>query len=191
EGKGVVAIGYGREEVKAEDKVIRRGDLIHCDVGIVYLGLTTDTQQLAYVCRAGEDKAPDGLVQGLKNANRLQDIFMGEFQEGKSGYDTALAATKKAEAEGLKPMIYSHPLGYHGHGAGPTLGSYRRGVKRSVRADYPVYLNTCYAIELNNAYNVPEWGNEEVKFYLEEDAAFTIAGCWFIDGRETELFLIK
>jgi hypothetical protein len=191
EGKGVVAIGYGREDVKPEEKIIRRGDLIHCDVGIVYLGLTTDTQQLAYVCRIGEEKVPEGLVQGLKNANRLQDIFMDEFREGRSGYDTALAAVKKAEAEGLKPMIYSHPIGYHGHGAGPTLGSYRRGVQRSVRADYPLYPNTCYAIELNNASIVPEWGNEEVKFYLEEDAAFTKNGCGFIDGRETKLFLIK
>ena len=160
-------------------------------MGIIYLGLTTDTQQMAYVCRIGEDKAPDGIVQGLKNANRLQDIFMGEFQKGRSGYDTALASVKKAEAEGLKPMIYSHPLGYHGHGAGPTLGSYRRGVQRSVRADYPLYYNTCYAIELNNAHNVPEWGNAEVKFYLEEDAAFTQDGCRFIDDRETKLFLIK
>jgi len=191
ESKGVTVIGYGRGEVKPEDKIIRRGDLIHCDVGVIYLGLTTDNQQLAYVCRTGEDKAPDGLVQGLKNANRLQDIFMGEFQAGISGYDTALAAVKKAEAEGLKPLIYSHPIGYHGHGAGPTLGSYRRGVQRSVRADYPIYNNTCYAIELNNAYIVPEWGNAEVKFYLEEDAAFTQDGCRFIDGRETKLILIK
>ncbi len=191
EGEGFKAIGYGGEEVEPREKIIRRGDLIHCDVGVVYLGLATDNQQLAYVCRVGEDKAPDGLEQGLKNANRLQDIFMGEFQPGRSGYDTALASVKKAEAEGLKPLIYSHPIGYHGHGAGPTLGSYRRGVQRSARADYPLLINTCYSIELNNASIVPEWGNAEVKFYLEEDAAFTKDGCRFIDGRETKLYVIK
>ncbi len=191
EGEGFKAVGYGDGEVQPGEKIIRRGDLIHCDVGVVYLGLATDNQQLAYICRIGEDKAPDGLLQGLKNANRLQDIFMSEFQTGRSGYDTALASVKKAEAEGLKPLIYSHPIGYHGHGAGPTLGSYRRGVQRSVRADYPLYINTCYSIELNNASIVPEWGNAEVKFYLEEDAAFTKDGCMFIDGRETKLIVIK
>jgi len=190
-GEGVKAVGYSGEEVKPEDKIIRRGDLIHCDVGILYLGLATDNQQLAYVCRVGEDLAPAGLERGLKNANRLQDIFMGEFQAGVSGYDTALAAAEKAEAEGLKPHIYSHPIGYHGHGAGPTLGSYRRGIRRSVRADYPLYINTCYSIELNNVSIVPEWGGAEVRFSLEEEAAFTRDGCRFIDGRETKLYLIK
>jgi len=191
EGEGVKTFGYKREEVKEEDKIIRRGDIIHCDVGIVYLGFTTDTQQLAYICKIDEDDAPEGLKQGLKNGNRLQDIFMNEFKEGRSGYDIAYTASEKAKAEGLIPSIYSHPLGFHGHGAGPTLGSYRSGVTRSVRADYPVYLNTCYSIELNNGYIVPEWGNQEVKFYLEEDASFTKNGCKFLDGRETKLYLIK
>jgi len=191
EGEGLQTLGYGGEAVRPEDKIIRRGDLIHCDVGIVYLGLATDTQQLAYVCRIGEDDAPAGLKQALKNGNRLQDIFMQEFKAGRSGYDTAKAALEKAEAEGLRPTIYTHPIGFHGHGAGPTLGNYRRGVQHSARADYPLHLNTCYAIELNNGSIVPEWGGEEVKIYLEEDAVFTSDGCRFIDGRETELYLIK
>lgn len=191
EGEGVKAIGYGGRPAETEYSVIQRGDLIHCDVGIVYLGLATDTQQLAYVCRVGEDDAPEGLKQGLKNANRLQDIFMQEFEEGRSGYDVASSASEKAKVEGLKPLIYSHPIGFHGHGAGPTLGSYRRGLRRSPRGDYPLFLNTCYSIELNNAFNVPEWGNGKVKFYLEEDASFTSEGCKFIDGRETKLYLIK
>jgi len=191
EGEGLKKLGYGGEKIGEEDKIIRRGDLIHCDVGIVYLGLATDTQELAYICKKGEEDAPQGLKQGLKNANRLQDIFMNEFKEGRSGYDIAHTATEKAKAEGLIPSIYSHPIGFHGHGAGTTLGSYSRGVTRSVRADYPVVLNTCYSIELNNGYNVPEWGNEEVKFYCEEDAMFTEDGCKFIDGRQTKLYLIK
>jgi len=191
EGEGLKTLGYGGGEVRPEDKIIRRGDLIHCDVGIVYLGLATDTQQLAYVCRIGEDDAPAGLKQALENGNRLQDIFMQEFKAGRSGYDTAKAALEKAKAEGLRPTIYTHPIGFHGHGAGPTLGNYRRGVQHSARADYPLYLNTCYAIELNNGSIVPEWGGMEVKIYLEEDAVFTADGCRFIDGRESEFYLIK
>ena len=40
-----------------KDRVIRRGDVIHCDVGLKYLGLNTDTQELAYVLREGETDA--------------------------------------------------------------------------------------------------------------------------------------
>ena len=37
------------ELYKNNSGVIRRGDLLHCDIGIVYLGLCTDTQQNACV----------------------------------------------------------------------------------------------------------------------------------------------
>jgi len=190
---GLKAIGYGRmnEKYTEEDKIIRRGDLIHCDIGIMYLGLATDTQEMAYVYKTGEDDAPEGFKEGIKRANRLQDIFMNEFKAGRSGNDVFLAALKKAKEEGLKPSIYTHPLGNHGHAAGPTLGSSGRQTPIPITGDYPLYENTCYSIELNNKYNVPEWGKSEVTFYLEEDAAFTGNGCKFIDGRQIKLYLIK
>ncbi len=33
--------------------MIHRGDLLHCDFGIRYLGLCTDTQQMAYLLKDG------------------------------------------------------------------------------------------------------------------------------------------
>jgi Xaa-Pro aminopeptidase len=174
-----------------DDKVIRRGDLLHCDVGLVYLGLSTDTQQNAYVCRLGEEDAPEGLQEALRRANRLQDILMAQFEEGRSGNEILLTSLEAAKSEGLKPSIYCHPVGHHGHAAGPLIGLYRRQEALPVYGEYPMHLNTCHAIELNNMYNVPEWGNQEVRMALEEDAAFTEEGCRFIDGRQTKLYLIK
>lgn len=173
------------------ETVIRRGDLVHCDVGIVYFGLCTDNQENAYVCRIGESDAPEGLRQALRKANKAQDFFMEEFKEGRSGNEIFLASKARTEKEGLNASIYTHPLGYHGHGAGPVLGLISRQEPIPHAGDYPLHLNTCYSIELDVMHRVPEWGNQEIRMAVEEDAAFTKEGCKFIDGRQTGLFLIK
>ena len=173
------------------DTVIRRGDLLHCDIGIVYLGLCTDTQENAYVCKIGEDEAPEGLKEALRTGNRLQDIFMNEFKTGRTGNDIFLAAINKAKEEISKPSIYTHPLGYHGHAAGTFIGLISKQEPIPIVGDYPLYLNTCHSIELNVKCSISEWGNQEVRMALEEDAAFTKEGCKFIDGRQTKLYLIK
>ena len=171
--------------------VIRRGDLLHCDIGIVYLGLCTDTQQNAYVCHIGEEDAPEGLKEALRRGNRLQDIVMAEHQLGRTGNEVLRSSLEKAKAEGLNPSVYCHPLGIHGHAAGFVVGLWNRQDGVPVRGDYPLYYNTCYAIEMNNKYKVPEWDKKEVQIGLEEGGVFTEAGCKFIDGRQTKLFLIK
>ena len=189
-----IDIQRNREEAakyKDNNTVIRRGDLLHCDIGIVYLGLCTDTQQMAYVCKTGENDVPEGVKEALRKANRLQDIFMGEFKVGRTGNEILLTSLKKAKDEGLQPSIYTHPLGVYGHAAGPTIGLWDRQEGVPVRGDYPLYVNTCYAIELNNRYSVPEWDNQEVRIALEEGGVFTEEGCNFIDGGMTKFYLIK
>ncbi len=185
-----------KEAAKYDDnrRVIRRGDLLHCDLGIKYLGLCTDMQWQAYVCKIGEDDAPEGLKEALRRANRVADILMNEFKEGMTGKDIANAAMSKAEAEGLRPSIYTHPLGIHGHGAGTTINAVspeRQDERNVLRWNYPLYVNTCYAIELSSTTVVPEWDNQEVRIGFEESAAFTKDGCKYIDGHQIELFLIK
>lgn len=172
--------------------VIRRGDLLHCDIGIKYLGLCTDTQQNAYVCRIGEDDAPTGIKEALRLGNRLQDIVMGEHKYGRSGNEVLRTSLEKAKAEGLQSSVYCHPLGIHGHAAGFVVGLWNRQDGVPVRGDYPLYYNTCYAIEMNNVYNVPEWEGQPVRMGLEEGGVFTEKdGARFIDGRQTQLYLIK
>lgn len=178
----------------ADQEVIRRGDLLHCDVGITYLGLCTDMQLQAYVCRIGETDAPEGLKEALRRANRLADVFMGEFVLGRTGTEIVTAAMKKGEAEGLRPLIYMHPLGIHGHGAGcvadarPPESAPEDNLERG---KYPLFPNTAYAIEFSSTTAVPEWDNQDVRIGYEEDALFTKEGCRFIDGRQLKLYLIK
>jgi len=116
---------------------------------------------------------------------------MSEFREGRTGNDVLSASLRKAKAEGLNPSIYTHPLGFHGHAAGTTLGMWDKQEGVPVNGDFPLHYNTCYAIELNNRYRVPEWGGFEVRIGLEEDGVFTRDGCKFIDGRMENYYIIK
>jgi Xaa-Pro aminopeptidase len=175
----------------ARGLVIERGDMIHCDFGLIYLGFSTDTQHNAYVLLPGETDAPAGLKDGLKAANRLQDLTMQFAKVGETGNAALAKALAGARGEGLTPSIYCHPIGYHGHGAGPPIGmtDYQNGVPG--RGDYVFRPDTWHSIELNVSHPVKEWGGQAVTFALEEDAALTPSGWSWIDGRQTEFYLIK
>ena len=172
-------------------ETIRRGDLVWVDLGITYLDLNTDTQQHAYVLREHETEAPAGLVAGLRAGNRLQDVLTGHYAVGRSGNEVLRLSREQALAEGLVPSIYTHPLGLHGHGAGATIGLWDRQEGVPGRGDYPVYASTAWSIELNVTETVPEWGGQAVRFQLEEDAYFDGETVRYIDGRQTELLLIR
>lgn len=171
------------------ENIIQPGDLLHVDFGITYLRLNTDTQQHAYVLKEGETDAPAFLKKALKNGNRLQDIFTANFQQGRTGNEILKQSREQAIAEGIEPSIYSHPIGYHGHGAGTTLGMWdsQQGVPHT--GDYPLHFGTAYAIELNAATFIQPW-DKEIRIMLEEDAYFDRTGVNYIDGRQTELLLI-
>jgi Xaa-Pro aminopeptidase len=178
--------------VKPGENVIQPGDMLHTDFGIVYLGFSTDTQHNAYVLKPGETDAPQGLKDGLKAANTLQDLTMKFARVGETGNNALRDARAAAVKAGIVPSIYCHPVGYHGHGAGPPIGmtDYQDGVP--VRGDYMFFPYTWHSIELNATHKVPEWGGQAVRFALEEDAAIMPDGKWdWIDGRQTEFYLIR
>ena len=170
--------------------LIQHGDLLHCDMGFYYLGLATDHQQHAYIRKPGEAAAPAGLVAALAAGNRLQDILRGAMAVGHSGNTVLREALADARDAGLTPSIYTHPLGYHGHAAGPTIGLWDRQDGVPGNGDYPLYDNTCYSIELNVRHPVPEWDGQEVRIALEEDAVLTGGAVSWLAGRQTELHLI-
>jgi len=186
-GQGPPKPGEKPEGVR---KLILPGDLLHCDMGIYYLGLATDTQQNAYVLKLGEESAPQGLKAALTTANRLQDIFFGEFVAGRTGNQILAAALEKARVEGINANIYTHPLGVHGHAAGPTIGLWDRQEGVPGRGDYELFDDTCYAIELNIRQEVPEWDGQEVRIALEDDAIFTGGKAHWLAGRQTKFHLI-
>jgi Xaa-Pro aminopeptidase len=169
--------------------VILPGDLLHVDFGITYLRLNTDTQQHAYVLKSGETEAPDFLVKALARGNKLQDILTRNFVKGKTGNQILSESRKQAMDQSITPSIYTHPIGFHGHAAGPTIGLWdmQNGVPHT--GDYPLYENTAYSIELNVTLFVIEW-KKEIQIKLEEDGYFDGTSFRYIDGRQTSLITI-
>jgi len=186
----VAVLRQGQKDMLEGDTVIQPGDLLWTDFGITYLRLNTDTQHLAYVLKPGETEAPAGLRAGLKAANGVQDALLASFKLDSTGNEVLAAARAKAIAAGLTPSIYSHPLGYHGHAAGPAIGFWDNQ-KGEEHGQFRVHADTAWSIELAATKAVPEWGGQEVTFRAEENAFFDGKTVHFIDGRETELRLIK
>jgi Xaa-Pro aminopeptidase len=172
------------------DAVVEPGDLVHCDVGLASLGLKTDTQRNGYVLADGETAAPAGLRDALHVGNRMQDLTTAALQVGRTGNEVLATARAAAAAEGIDVDVYSHPLGVHGHGAGPAIGQWdaQDGVRGA--GDYPVHPDTAYALELAVRRTVPEWGGQCVRMALEQGIALTSDGIEYLDGRQTELILI-
>lgn len=183
--------GKNKKPGYSRSGVIHRGDLLHCDIGITYLGLSTDTQEMAYVLKDGEASVPVGLVKALAEGNRVQDYFTAQFKAGLSGNDILLKALKETGQAGLKAQIYTHPLGVHGHGAGPTIGLWDKQEAIPGRGEYPLFENTCYAIELNAKVTIPEWNGQEVRIGLEQDAVFRKGGVFYLDGRQKIFHIVK
>ena len=170
-------------------EIIQPGDLLHVDIGITYLRLNTDVQEHAYVLMPGETAAPVALQKAFANGNRLQDILTSKFALNKTGNEILSAALLQAKQEGILASIYTHPIGYHGHAAGPTIGMWdqQNGVPGS--GDFPMHYNTAYSIELNAATEIPEW-KKSIRMMLEEDGFYSEKGFRFIGGRQKELLLI-
>jgi hypothetical protein len=175
-----------------EDPIIQRGDVLHSDLGITALGLNTDTQHMAYVLLPGEIEAPAGLTAALRKANRLQDIVMAELRAGRTGNAVLASSRARMMAEGIDGTVYSHPIGKHGHGAGPLIGlwDYQDGVPG--RGDATVIANMWYSIELQATSPVAEWGGQRVRMAQEEDAVIGPNGVarWALK-RQDRLFLVK
>ncbi|WP_439490738.1 M24 family metallopeptidase [Algoriphagus sp.] len=174
---------------KAPDTVIMPGDLLHMDFGITYLRLNTDTQQMAYVLKAGETDVPDYLHKAFSHGNRLQDILTSNFVEGKTGNEILRATRKAMDTEGIRGSIYTHPLGYYGHSAGPTIGMWDNQGDTPGAGDFELHAHTGYAIELNTVVFVPEW-NKDVRIMLEEGALFDGEKVNYYNGRQKEIFSI-
>ena len=176
---------------RPDQMVIVPGDLLHCDFGITYLRLNTDCQELAYVLKPGEKEAPIFLREGLKDGNSVQDYLTKNMIRGRTGNEILRIALNQAKEAGLKPAIYTHPLGSYGHSAGTTIGMWdsQGGVMKDDGENYPLNPNTVYAIELNTTINIPEW-NRDIRIMLEEAGFYGEEGFRYVNGRQTDLLLI-
>ena len=171
--------------------VIERGDVLHTDIGGCYLKLCTDTQEMGYVLREDETDVPEGLRRALAAGNRWQDLLAGEFVTGRSG-DQILAATREAAAkEGLASSTYTHPLGFFGHAAGPTIGMWDAQEGGTPGSEWPLHPHTTYAIEGNVRHEVPEWNGTWVQIKLEQGGHFDGQRLDYPAGRQVQWHVVR
>jgi Xaa-Pro aminopeptidase len=171
-------------------QIIMPGDLLHCDFGITYLRLNSDQQQMAYVLKNNELEVPQYLTAAMKKANRLQECLTENFALGQSGNNILAAALTQSKKEGINGTIYTHPIGNHGHAAGPTIGMWDNQGKTIGAGDYKLNANTAFSIELNAAVDLEEW-KKPIRIMLEEDGFYDEKGKFrYIDGRQLEIITI-
>ena len=175
---------------RPSENIIQRGDLLHCDFGITYLRLNSDCQQMAYILNDNEKDVPYYLKEAFKDANQLQDILTSNFLHGNSGNEILLNSLKEAKKNGLRPSIYTHPLGSYGHSSGPTIGMWDSQGGVVGTGDYPLNYNTVYAIELNNTSYINEWGTD-IRIMLEEAGFYGVDGHRYVNGRQTQIKIVN
>ncbi len=183
-----VAVQRAGEVPEEGPTIIERGDLLWCDFGVVAMRLKTDTQHLGYVLREGETDVPEGLKAGLRTSNRLQDILLAEMHPGRTGNEILMAALAQMKAENINGTIYTHPIGDHGHGAGPLIGLWDRQRPIKGRGEIKIRPQTWHSIELQATTNVPEWNDKPVQFRQEEEAYLDAEGARHWAFRRQEHF---
>lgn len=180
-----------KRDYPVADKVIRPGDIIHCDVGNRYLKLCSDLQEWAYIRCPGETDAPPGLKNLFTQVNRLQQVFMAEFKSGLTGNEMLAKILARAQTEGIpNPKVYSHSLCYYLHEPGPLIGLPWEQKSNPGRGDVRLVPNSTFTMELSIEDAVPEWGGQPVRFSCEQDVCFTQDGCIPLDGVQTAYHLV-
>ncbi len=171
--------------------VIEPGDVLHTDVGLCYLKLCTDTQEMGYVLRLGETEVPEGLRAALATGNRWQDLLTAQFKTGRTGSDILSRTRAAAGKAGIVSSTYSHPIGFFGHAAGPTIGMWDDQSGRADGGQWPLHADTAYAIEGNIKAQVPEWGGQWVQVKLEQSALFDGRRVHYLAGRQTTWHVVR
>ena len=175
--------------VAEESTVIQRGDVIHIDCGMNYLGLSTDWQKMAYVLREGEKDVPEGLKKALANTNRLQDALFTHIKTGAQGFAVYEATMADMKTAGIEAMIYSHSVGNQGHALGASI-DFRRPAAGAPQ-EPPFREGSYTSIELNTSTAVAEWGGQKVTIMLEDDAYLTKDGMKWFRPRQTAFYVIR
>ena len=173
-----------------DEKIIQKGDLLHCDFGITYIGLNTDCQQHAYVLKDDENDVREFLKEAFKKGNRVQDILTMNMKSGLTGNQILANSLNQGKKEGLRPSIYTHPLGKYGHSAGTTIGMWDSQNGVPFNGNYPLQKNTAYAIELNTTVFIKEW-DKDIRIMLEEAGFFGDDVFEYVNERQTKIKAVK
>ncbi|MBQ1324976.1 MAG: M24 family metallopeptidase [Solobacterium sp.] len=161
--------------MQEEDTVIQRGDLLHCDFGITYLHLCTDTQRLCWVRREAGEELPEELQKAMRRNNAFKDIVRRNMTVGRSGNEVFTESIRQGKEASLRPVLYTHPLGLFGHACGPTIGLWNVQGPVYPSGELKVHEHTSYALELSTI--------EYLEMYQRDTFMFTEESVVLVDGK--------
>ena len=189
--RGMAEVGSrGFLAVAPEDIVLQHGDLVHVDFGISYMGLDSDWQKMADILHPDENDVPEGLKVAMANTNALQDALMlRASRPGRTAGEAYRLAMADMQEQGITAQIYSHPLGNHGHGLGPSIDF--RSAARSDVGSRPLVEGAYISIELNTKTGIPEWDGQEIYVMAEDPAHLTAEGWRFFRPRQEDWYLVR
>ncbi|MEJ2541236.1 MAG: M24 family metallopeptidase [Gemmatimonadota bacterium] len=174
-----------------DDLVFQRGDIIHLDCGFDYMGLASDWQKVAYILRDGEETVPDGLVAALANANRVHRAFADAPRPGMTGWEATLAIARELQGVAFLPSLYSHPIGNHGHGVGPSINARDMELSSPPEDDSVLRPGAYRSVEFSATTAIPEYDGGQVRIPMEDDAYLTEEGYRYFRPYQTEWYLIR
>jgi Xaa-Pro aminopeptidase len=143
------------------------------------------------VLRLGETNVPEGLKRALAVGNRWQDLVTAEFRTGRTGNEVLAAVQDAARREGITHNTYTHPIGFHGHGAGATIGMWDAPGAIRGQGDWKLYPNTGFSIEGSVRVPVPEWKGQLLDVKLEQTSVFDGTRVIYLAGRQTEWHVVR
>ncbi len=170
--------------------VIMPGDIVRCDAGCIYMGLYVDEQKDVYILREGETDAPAGIQKALDDNIAFQNAVIEVFKPGRSGNQILVDALALANERNIRGVLYSHPIGIHGHGAGTSIGLWDNQSPDDPRGEVKVHNDTAYNLEMHTTTYVPEWGRD-IDIGSEHMIALVDGKIVFLGERQEKFYLAR
>ena len=134
QGNPGITTGLDRGRGSDLARLIRPGDLINIDSGVMVYGIWhTDIQRFAYVLRPGETRPPEQIEYNWETARQSSRKMLEAMRPGVRGWEVDRVQIEwQRERGSLRHWASTgHPVGYWAHDVGPSIGAYDTGTPPS------------------------------------------------------------
>jgi Xaa-Pro aminopeptidase len=186
----MIMVGPDRGHSFPTERVIRHGDLLRIDFGIIVDDYHSDIQRTAYVLAPGQSEPPETIRRMWDVTYRASRAAMAKLVPGNRAREVDAAAREIIVAEGFEeyPHAAGHEIGLSVHDVGPILGPPWKE-RYGTAVEHTIEVGQVFAVEPMIYVDVPEQGGV-VQIGLEEDVVIEEKGARIIGTPLEALILI-